>query len=111
MPKDLGTIKTRGKCTLRDWCGAKTGFGQCLWKQEPDSQWKLLRCGSRTVSDAESHYSVTESELVAVVQAVKTLRLYLCGKEFGVVVDHQPLISILNDKILNDILYTDAKDT
>ncbi len=49
----------------------KTGFGYALWRQEPDSHWKLLRCGSRTVSDAESRYSVTESELVAVVQAAK----------------------------------------
>ncbi len=102
-PRILAQYRPEANLRLETDAAQKTGFGYALWQQEPDSQWKLLRCGSRTVSDAESRYSVTESELVAVVQAVKKLRLYLCGKEFTIVVDHQPLISILNDKILNDI--------
>ncbi len=40
----------------------KTGMGYALWQDEPDR----MKRGSRTVSDAETRYSVTKSELNAV---------------------------------------------
>ena len=57
-----------------------------------------------TVSDPETQYSVTESELNAVVVACRKLTLYVQQTEFQVIVDHKPLVLILNDyKCLDEI--------
>ncbi len=99
----LTSYRPGAKLRLETDAAQKTGFGFALWQEEPDDVWRLLRCGSRTVSDAESRYSVTESELKAVVSAVKKLRLYLEGAHFLLIVDHKPLIPILNSKCLDEI--------
>ncbi len=99
----LTLFRPEANLRLETDAAQKTGYGYALWQEEPDGIWKLLRCGSKTVTPAQSRYSVTESELAAVVYAVKKLPLYLKGKEFTVIVDHKPLISILNKKSLDEI--------
>lgn len=79
------------------------GLGYALWQQEPNGTWRLLRCGSRAMTPTESRYSVTKVELLAVVWAVKKLKLYLRGSPFELIVDHKPLVSILNHKQLEEI--------
>ena len=64
------------------------GFGYALWQQEPNKKWKLLQCGSRCLAPAESRYSATEVELLAVTWAVKKCKLFLRGAKFDLVVDH-----------------------
>ncbi len=102
-PRILTMFRAGASLRLETDAAQKTGFGFALWQEEDGGIWKLLRCGSRTVSDAESRYSVTESELMAVVNAVKKLNLYLDGRHFTLIVDHQPLISIINEKCLDEI--------
>ncbi len=102
-PRILALYRPDARLRLETDAAQKTGFGYALWQEEPNDIWKLLRCGSRRVSPAESRYSVTESELAAVVYAVKKLKLYLSGKEVQLIVDHKPLISILNKKVLDEI--------
>ena len=67
-----------------------------LLQKQPSSEWRILQCGSRHVTPAESRYSATEIELVAVVWSVHKAHLYLAGADFELVVDHRPLITILN---------------
>ena len=56
-----------------------------------------------TSPQAESRYSATEVDLLAVVWAVHKAHLYLAGTDFELVVDHQPLIPILNSKSLDEL--------
>ena len=79
------------------------GLGMALWQEQGDRTWKLLQCGSRFLTDAESRYSATEIEMLAVVWAVKKAKLFLLGSSFEVVVDHKPLIPIINSKFLDEI--------
>ena len=54
--------------------------------------------------DTETRYAVIELELVAVVWALKKCKMYPLGlPHFQLVVDHKPLVSILNDCILDTI--------
>lgn len=52
---------------------------------------KPISYASRTLSDEEIRYSVTEKEMLAVHWAVKHFRPYLFGKKFILVSDHKPL--------------------
>ena len=48
------------------------GLGYALWqKNNSDTFWRLLQCGSRSLSGPEQRYSVTEIELLAVLWATK----------------------------------------
>ena len=63
-----------------------------------------MQAGSRFLSDAESRYAVIELELLGVAWAVKKCSLFLAGlPHFDVIVDHQPLIPILNNHRLDEI--------
>ena len=77
-----------------------------LWQEHIDSNgtsWRLLQCSSRSTSEAETRYSATEIELLAVVWACKKASPFLFGNDFEVVVDHRPLIPILNSKTLGEL--------
>ena len=53
---------------------------------------------SRSLSSAESHYSTSEKELLAIVSATKYSRSYLYGRKFKIVSDHKPLVWVMNVK-------------
>ena len=78
-------------------------LGMALWQQHPNGHWHLLQCGSRHVSRTEARYSATEIELLAVVWAVGKARLYLAGSDFELIVDHRPLVPIINSKTLDEL--------
>ena len=79
------------------------GFGFIL-RQRHGETWKLVQCGSRFLSDAESRYAVIELEMAALVWAAKKCTTYLRGlPHFEVVTDHRPLLPILNHKYIGEI--------
>ena len=79
------------------------GLGFVL-RQLHDSEWRIVQCGSRFLTDAESRYAVIELELLALVWATKKLHVYLFGLEcYDVFLDHAPLVPILNKYSLNAI--------
>ena len=52
---------------------------------------------------AESQYSATEFELLAITWTVTKARLFLASADFQLVVDHRQLISMINTKILDEL--------
>jgi hypothetical protein len=51
---------------------------------------------SRQLNSAETKYSITELELLALIFAVKQFRCYLYGRQFKVYTDHRALKWLLN---------------
>lgn len=79
------------------------GLGFVLRQRHGDN-WRLTQCGSRFLTDAESRYAVVELELAAVVWGVRKCGTYLTGlPHFELIVDHRPLVPILNSKLLGEI--------
>ncbi len=102
-PRVLTQYKPGARLRLETDAAQTKGLGFALWQEESDKKWKLLQCGSRCITPTESRYSATEVELLAVVWAVKKCKLFLKGATFELVVDHKPLIPILNNKTLAEI--------
>ena len=47
---------------------------------------------------AETHYTTSEKELLAIIWATKYFRPYLYGRKFKIVNDHKPLVWVMNVK-------------
>ena len=102
-PRILANYKPGLPLRLETDAAQSKGLGMALWQQQSSGEWRILQCGSRHVTPAESRYSATEVELLAVVWAVHKAHLYLAGADFELVVDHRPLILILNSKSLDEL--------
>ena len=64
----------------------------------------MVQCGRRHLTPAEARYAAVELELLDVSWASKKCRLYLLGRDhFELLVDHRPLVSILDKKTLDQI--------
>ena len=48
------------------------------------------------MNDAETRYSTTEKELLAIVWSCPYFRRYLYGKHFTIVTDHKPSVRLMN---------------
>ena len=83
---------------------AKTpGLGFSVLQRHWDD-WRLVQCWSHFLVIAESRYAVVDLELTVVLWAYRNCHVYLAGlPHFDVVVDHRPLVTILNHKQLNAI--------
>ena len=78
------------------------GLGYVLLQQAEDRNWHLVEANSRFITEAESRYAMVELELIGAAWAMKKCRMYLLGLgHFTLVVDHQPLLSILNKQTLD----------
>merc|ERR1712055_670890 len=79
------------------------GLGFVLLQKHRDG-WRLVKCGSRFLSETESRYATIEQEMLAVTWTTKKCDIYLRGAQhYDVITDHRPLVPILNSKSLNEI--------
>ena len=79
------------------------GLGFALLQRHGEN-WRLIQCGSRFLIDTETRYAVIEVEMAAVLWAVKKCSTYLAGlPHFDLVIDHRPLVLILNCKLIGEI--------
>ena len=96
-----------------DW--SKQGVGYVLLQKHckcpteksvlccPDG-WRLVFTGSRFTNSAESGYSPTEGEALAVTFALKHSHHYVYGcQDLIIVTDHKPLLGIFNNRDLSTI--------
>ena len=67
------------------------GLGYTLLQRTPTSI-SLIQCGSRSLNSAETRYSTTELECLAIYYAIKECQFYLQGIQFDLLTDHKPLV-------------------
>ena len=63
-----------------------------------------MLAGGRFTTPAESRYSPTEGEMLAVVDSLHKARFFVQGcKDLVIAVDHEPLLGLLGDRSLEQI--------
>ena len=78
------------------------GLGFALFQHQGNG-WHLIQCGSRFISETESRYAMIELECLAVVWAMQKCHVFLAGSPFTLIIDHKPLVPILNKYSLQQI--------
>jgi hypothetical protein len=69
---------------------SKVGLGACLM-QDVGKGWQPIAYASKVNSAAETNYSITELECLAVVWSVELFRPQLYGRAFTIITDHAAL--------------------
>ena len=79
------------------------GLGFALVQHDGNGRIRLIQCGSRSLTDAETRYAPSEQECLTIQWAISKAKHYLLGNPgFRVVTDHKPLLGIF-EKNLCDI--------
>ena len=71
------------------------GVGAVLMQRDEDGKLYACRFYSRKLNPAQTRYSTTEREMLAVVLALKQWRKYLSYRPFEVHTDHRPLLDLV----------------
>lgn len=82
---------------------SEDGIGAVLLQLENDEKLPVAYA-SRKLQDREQSYAVIEKECLAVVWGVQKFHQYLCGQEFLLETDHQPLTYLDKSKTENSRL-------
>ncbi|CAI7889573.1 unnamed protein product [Closterium sp. NIES-54] len=80
-----------------DW--SSVGMGAVLSQLE-EGQEKVVAFASRTCNPAEANYSSYEGEGLVAIWEVGHFRVYLQGRHFALVTDHQPLLWLMQNQTL-----------
>jgi len=80
------------------------GLGFVLKQKKAEGQWKMIQAGSRFLSAAETRYAMIELECLGAAWAMGKCRQFLEGVPwFELMVNHKPLVPILNDYALDKL--------
>ncbi len=80
------------------------GLGFVLKQQQENGEWRVVQAGSRFIAPAESRYAMIELECLGAAWAMIKCKSFLEGlPQFELVLDHRPLIPILNDYSMDQL--------
>ncbi len=84
---------------------SKAGLGFLLRQRDEEGIWKSVQYGSRSLAGHEANWSgAAELEALAVAWAARKASFFLDGmRHFTILTDSSPLVSILNDKRLDQV--------
>ena len=72
------------------------GIGAILLQHDSHGIWAPICFISRSLTKAETNYSTTEKELLAIVWALQKLHAYVHGTDVTVETDHQLLVTMMS---------------
>ena len=79
------------------------GLGAVLMQKQKNLQWQPVVYASRSLTPTELKYAQIEKESLGITWACERFRDYLIGIKFRVETDHKPLVSLLNEKNLEEL--------
>ena len=86
---------------MTDASGKGLGF---ILQQRNWDHWPVIQAGSRFLTSSETRYATIEKEMLGIAWAIQKCHKFLAGlPHFEVLTDHNPLLSILNNKHLDKI--------
>lgn len=85
-----------------DASGIAVGAHLCQYNDEGDAE--VIMFASRKLNDAETRYTITELELLAIVFACRKFRTFILGHSVTLKTDHKALMFLNNGKFLSNRL-------
>lgn len=86
------------------------GISGILYQEDENGDIRIISLTSRVLSACEFRYTTSEKELLAIIHSLIKFRMYLVGRKFHIITDHQALTYLLstpyhNARLMRWILY------